>query len=171
MNGFWGGPCERCLSYLPGSFRWREAGAGLGFLRLRGVSVGPRFECVSTFGSWKAQSASREPQAGSQTPTSLLGGTYSRTHTLMFHTCSVPCSDDRGLSPARGRAQAPEEACVQKTQSGDLCIGRAMPQDFPLKLSVLWLGPANNFTATECVLSLPFLPSVLRFSRSFLNGS
>lgn len=47
-----------------------------------------------------------------------------------------------------------------------------MPQDFPLKLSVLWLGPADRFTATECVFSLPFLPSVLlRFSRSFLTGS
>lgn len=36
-----------------------------------------------------------------------------------------------------------------------------MPQDFSLKLSVLGLGPARNVTATECVFSLPFLPSVL----------
>lgn len=47
-----------------------------------------------------------------------------------------------------------------------------MPQDFPLKLSVLWLGPAHNFTATECVFSLLVLPTVLlRCARSFLSSS
>lgn len=35
-------------------------------------------------------------------------------------------------------------------------VGWKMPQDFFLKLSVLWLWPVNNFTATECV----FLHSV-----------
>lgn len=34
-----------------------------------------------------------------------------------------------------------------------------MPQNFFLKLSVLWLWPVNNFTATECVF-LPSSPSL-----------
>lgn len=42
--------------------------------------------------------------------------------------------------------------------------------EFFLKLSALWLGPVNNFTAMECVFLLPSLVSVLPwFPLSLLN--
>lgn len=53
--------------------------------------------------------------------------------------------------------RGPEEACAQKVQSSDLYVGWKMPQNFFLKLSVLWLQPVNNFTTTECIFFPPFL--------------
>lgn len=84
-------------------------------------------------------------------------GAHPRVHSsrVSHVLCCLP-----GLT--HGLSQALEKRVLTTHRAVIYNVGWKMPQNFFLKLSVLWLWPVNNFTATECV----FLHSVSSLSSS-----